>query len=693
MPAPSSKLVLPTVETCRWRRPAAGDSAAECGLVADLLGEAPGGLAAVSDEACAACCRSFPPTRRTLNPVVAGLLYQAASRALAAEVAGGRVPAAAERARARAEASLAVALPEPYRLTPARYTVACAWRGGPAAAGGGPTPDPEGHVDGPLHICEHPGHDLASPARCRACRDWSRRRPISRRLSLEEIVPPPARRCGRPVRGWAVGVTTAPRRLPTLEACLDGVVRAGWGAPRLFLDGTTRVPPRYAHLPTSWREEGVGAWPAWYLALVELLVQRPDADAYLMLQDDVALHDRGPLRDYLERALWPGDRPGLVLLFYTGPGAERGWHDRSHPVHCSAQALLFPPSLARALVADPPVVRSVLASSADHHTPIPDVLNAWVWRNAVDCWHTAPSLAQHIGNLSAIWEDLALTGRRRAPWFSGSLEDPFALEEDPAAFPEDDFACDPADRDTYRRQVERGRDRMRAATAVVGAVCRDVRPLLPRLAARLERLGGMFRDYRVVLVDDASVDATREFLVDWRASDPRVEVLDGPPGPPRPGRAARCRERLRERLVAGHGGLDLAIFLDPDPPGGWSYDGLAHTLGADGWDAVGSLGLVRGPVREGGAEPWVPHDPAAFRPAALRPGAGAAAAPWRRGGPMVPVASCFGGLGVYRMDSLRAGRFDGDDGGEFVAFHDRLRHAGHARLFLNPSQIVLYSPA
>jgi hypothetical protein len=464
----------------------------------------------------------------------------------------------------------------------------------------------------------------------------------------------------------------------------------------LFLDGTVRVPPRYAHLPTAWREEGVGAWPAWFLTLAELLVQRPDADAYLMLQDDVALHDREPLRDYLERVLWPGDRPGLVLLFYSGHGTARGWHDRSDPRHCGAPALLFPPALARALVADPPVVQTVLASSADHHTPIPDVLNAWVRRRGIDCWHTTPSLAQHIGNVSAIWKGAALTDRRRAPWFSGSFEDAFALEENLVDFPEDAFACEASDHDAYLHQVERGRDRMRASSVVVCGPCLDVRHLLPQLTARIERLGGMFRDYRVVFVEGGSVDATREFLDDWQASNPRIEVWDGPPGSPDPGRAARWREYCRERVVAGHADFDLAIIIDADLPGFWSYDGIAHTLGGDGWDFVGSRGLIRGP-HDGDQESWVHHDPGAFRPTVgptdKQPGIHFAS-PLRRGGQMVPVTSCFGGLGIYRMACLRAGSYGGGHGGvEHVAFHDRLRRAGLGRLFLNPSQIVLHSPA
>lgn len=691
MTPPPSKLVLPTVLTCRWRHAPAADAPAECGLAASLLGDAAGGPVEVSGETCAACCRSFPPSPRRLNSVVAGVLRGAAVRALDRRGWVGPGVEAAARARDLAEAALDVDLPARFRLTPARDLLPCAWRGEPEPAG-----DPGATEGEPLHRCEHADHDLASPSRCRMCRDWARRRPISRWMAPGELVPPPGRRSGRLVRDWAVGVTTAPRRRATLEACLDGVARAGWGAPRLFLDGAVRVPPRHAHLPTTWREEGIGAWPSWYLALAELLVQRPDADAYFLLQDDVALHDRDPLRPYLEQVLWPGDRPGLVFLYQSGPGTVPGWRPAADSRHLSAQAVLFPPDLARDLVADPRVVRSVLASSADRHTPIPEAVLDWAHRRAASCWYPTPSLAQHFGNASAIWEGAALTSGRRAAWFSGDLEDAFAAEGDLADFPEDGFPCAAPHLDGYRRQGDRGRGRMRSSSVVVCGVCRDVRHHLPRLAARVERLGAMFGEYRVVVVAPPSADRTRGFLDDWRAANPRVMVLDGPPAP-RPGwcgRAAaraswlaRCRDRYREHVAADVADPEHAIVVDADTPGGWSYDGIAHTFGADDWDFVGSLGLALGPPAADGPARWLPHCRGGRRPAddaSEIPG---------RGGPLVPVETCFGGLGIYRMACFRAAAYQAIGDSEHAGFHARLRRSGLGRLFLNPSQIVLHSPA
>ncbi len=393
-----TKLVLPTIDTCRWRRAPVGTEAAACGIVASLIGTSSGELVAVSDDACAACCKTFPPTTRTLNTVVASLVHRAVSRLQSMGGAAEHGPDAAARVKALAQDALESQLPARLRLTPARGTVDCAWQGSPVAS--------ESAVrDDPVYSCEHLDHDLASPSRCRFCHDWARERPISRPLALEELVPLPDRRCGTPVTRWAVAVTTAPRRQSTLEACLDGVVRAGWKAPRLFLDGTLDVPSRYAHLPTGWREDSIGAWPAWYLALAELVVQEPDADVYMMLQDDVVLHDRGPLRDYLERVLWPGDRPGLVNLFYAGTSADRGWHPQSGGWNWGAQAFLFTPTLARSLLADPGAMKALLTASVDHHIPIPTVIFEWAQRQEIDCWYTVPSLLQHIGNASAIWDN------------------------------------------------------------------------------------------------------------------------------------------------------------------------------------------------------------------------------------------------------------------------------------------------
>ena len=419
-------LQLPTPETCRWRQPRQADGTSECRLLNTLIGPGVEADCRVDEETCRSCCQSFPSSERRLNPVVAGLLHSI-SNTLVDNAAYSSRPDL-ERLRTFADEFLDVEFPPEFTLTPARNKVNCAWLGGRL---------PSSTLED-IHECNHPQHSLTTPAACQSCCDWARRKPLSRCLSLPELIPFPGTRTGTRVRDWAVGITTCPRREPTLESCLDSVTRAGWERPRIFVDGTHRLPERYHHLEVTSRETPVGALPAWYLALAELVLQQPGADAYLMLQDDVIFFDRESTRDYLEQVLWPGERLGVLSLFYTGFDVTPGWwRSPTNSWHCGAQALLFPPAIAHALIVDPDVMASCLAATT--HVPIPEFLSAWVARRRFNMWFTSPSLTQHIGNTSTIWSNTGLLSGRRAPWFSGSIDDEPTLEESLGGFPESAF--------------------------------------------------------------------------------------------------------------------------------------------------------------------------------------------------------------------------------------------------------------
>lgn len=687
-----AKLVLPTIDSCHWRSQL--QDGTSCGLITELLGKR---SAAVSDDACHACCKSFPPSPRQLNPVVASLLYDRAS--MIAAVDGTDECELEQAKRVKDESELAFNLVRSSRLTmsPVRNNGQCCWLGEPTS---NTAADPTSNSLDRSHHCRHPNHSETTLAQCRMCRDWTQSEPVSRVMSLDELLPPPSQRCGA-VKSWAVGVTTAPRRDATLETTLDSVVRAGWSEPRIFMDGTTRLPDRYSKLPITWREDSVGAWPSWYMALAELVLHEPNADAYMMLQDDVVLYDRESLREYLERVLWPGERPCLVSLFYTGLNSPTGWREARGAWHFSAQGFIFPPGIARALLCDADLSRAWLAASSQTHIPIPEMISEWAQKRAIDVWYANPSLSQHIGNTSTIWMNAAIVKGRRAPWFSGSVETEISADESLADFAEDDFACSVSQHHAYQERVDAGKRHMRDQRVVICGLCRDVRPYLPRTAARIERLGSMFADYHVVLFENDSVDATCEFLSDWQNKNSQVDVISQRVGAikypqtrslDRAAWLAHCRNLYRERVVEQFSDFDRVIVVDMDLPGGWSYDGVAHTFGDDEWDFVGSYGITPRLDRRDDKPPVVHHDVWAFRPAigtTARKLVNHNDLYLQRGEPLLPVESCFGGLGVYRMECMSAAEYAGSDC-EHVDFHSRLRSVGLNRLFLNPSQITLY---
>jgi len=356
------------VEECPHRagvRAAGGRESASCALVGAITGLPPE-WCPVDRSACEACCRSFVPTREKPNPVVASHVYGAAERLAAAGGAPGTPAGHAAALRAAALAELPV-----------------------------------------LNLEVEPPGTPAGPD-----------------APLADLVPPPPGRHGS-VRTWAVGVTTAPRRRPTVGECLDGLARAGWDEPLLFLDAVG-VPGRFAHLAGTARDVRVGAWPNYCLGLWELLLRRPEADAYLMVQDDALFAEGGGLREYLERALWPGDSPCLVSLYtsarYTSP--RDGWRDLPEPWFWGALAFAYPRPLALAFLTDPEVVAHRGNPLDGGLAGIDRLIGDWAARRGVKVWHPTPSLVQHIGTTSAIWSATAPGGPRRADRFIGGREPP-----------------------------------------------------------------------------------------------------------------------------------------------------------------------------------------------------------------------------------------------------------------------------
>jgi hypothetical protein len=332
---------------------------------------------------------------------------------------------------------------------------------------------------------------------------------------------------------------------------------------------------------------------------------------------------------------------------------------------------------------------------------VDSLIGDWIASRGKTISYPVPSLIQHVGNTSTIWNNSPNVGWRKADWFAGDLEQPFAAGTSLANFPESQFPCRPEFLDEYHRRVELGRQRMARRRLVVCGLCRNVRHFLPRLAARIECLGGMFRDYRVVLFENDSTDATLEFLQDWQQSNPLVHLLSETLGhirypqircSERATRMAEYRNRCQRYAIDNFGDFDDVLVTDTDLAGGWSFDGLADTFGQDDWDFVGSYGLLR--VQHPQHSELLQFDAWAFR-ALGHPDAHdnieVNSMVFDRGEPLLPVLSCFGGMGVYRMEAWKSAEYGGPDC-EHNILHARMRDRGFGRIFLNPSQIALYSP-
>ena len=77
----------------------------------------------------------------------------------------------------------------------------------------------------------------------------------------------------------------------------------------------------------------------------------------------------------------------------------------------------------------------------------------------------------------------------------------------------------------YATRVHRAMERAKNETIVVAGLVRNSETTIEPMRRMLAPLLAGFRDYRIVIVENNSVDATRDLLLQWAREDPNVVVL------------------------------------------------------------------------------------------------------------------------------------------------------------------------
>lgn len=408
-------------EECRFRADVRRRGEREyacCTLLQTITGIDRPDLCEVPRDACEACCRLYPPSPTSLNAVVASNLYLVARDII--EQGGMRGCDVGKAAGIQAWAVLNLdtikyVCPIDYAALRAKGVAReCCHLGEEIP----PSTEAEKTRE-TAYRCDHPAHGRTTASECYRCRDWASE-PAERPPVLPTLRRVPVEGEGRAFTRWAVGVTTAQRGRPTLAWCLDSVIRAGWEEPHVFMDSPVDLADRHRNLPVSVRKKRIGAWPSYHLAVLELLLSHPEADAYLLVQDDVVFHDRENLREYLESLIWPHD-VGVVSLYssraYTQ--AEPGWYLLPRTWVWGALAFIFSRERAKEFVSDRRVLRHRWNTWNNGRANIDSVIGRWASRGKLTTYYPSPSLAQHIGEMSTIWRWTRASGHRRADRFAG----------------------------------------------------------------------------------------------------------------------------------------------------------------------------------------------------------------------------------------------------------------------------------
>ena len=77
----------------------------------------------------------------------------------------------------------------------------------------------------------------------------------------------------------------------------------------------------------------------------------------------------------------------------------------------------------------------------------------------------------------------------------------------------------------YNRILQNGKDYSSMQRVIITTMVRDVSKRLPEIKRKAEMLGKIFRDYRILIVENDSKDGTRGLLLDWASENNKVIVL------------------------------------------------------------------------------------------------------------------------------------------------------------------------
>lgn len=224
---------------------------------------------------------------------------------------------------------------------------------------------------------------------------------------------------------------------------------------------------------------------------------------------------------------------------------------------------------------------------------------------------------------------------------------------------------------------------------IFAGLLRDSAEALPAIRKKVERIGSKFRDYKVLLVENNSVDGTRDMLLRWARENPRVTVLGCGVNAKQcaitQGAAAKATEghsvyRSRIEKMVNLRNIYLEyIQSDPefdttryDYTAVWDLDTIGVTYLDGIFDTIYKLSQPRSEALSAvcahGIYRWLGVLPLYYDTYAhldygddfhidnklqhdIRKGI-ATGIGHKRGQPLVPVKSCFSGFTIYRTSDL-----------------------------------------
>lgn len=267
-----------------------------------------------------------------------------------------------------------------------------------------------------------------------------------------------------------------------------------------------------------------------------------------------------------------------------------------------------------------------------------------------------------------------------------------------------------------------GRTKMNVKSLIICGIVRDCAKGIRRNRPVIDKLCSMIQDPKVVLFENDSKDDTKILLQQWAddcdyvhvecddfntitiPSSHEVSGVNPSFSAKRINKMAHYRNQYLEYIKNNNMVADYVLVVDLDLKK-IDIEGIIHSLSiADTWDVVAANGIIYSPstffrrryndtfalVEKG--EENLPQTEQSIKEKQYK---------WahlKKGMPLQPVYSAFGGLAIYRFDSIKDCRYsvlkNNDPKVEVRCEHfalcQQMHEKGYNRIFINPAMKVVY---
>lgn len=286
-------------------------------------------------------------------------------------------------------------------------------------------------------------------------------------------------------------------------------------------------------------------------------------------------------------------------------------------------------------------------------------------------------------------------------------------------FPENEFPPHRSFAAEYHNRKMVGQNYIREKQLIIIGLARDIFPRLKDNLARLQKVGNLFQDFKIVVFENDSKDGTREYLEALSLYDAsHVELIPcyenslcrlktkkatdyGVIDNTRLEKMAYFRNRTLNYVKAKYENwADYVMVVDLDLAGPMSLEGFCTNFSFPNWDVMSAYGVSSALMSNNDGLSY--YDTMAFVAPHQNPYSiirkwnfiPLLTARYQRGEPPIYVKSAFGGATIYTMKSLVESRAQYTaEGGicEHVGLHINMRERGFDKIFINPSWMILHT--